>query len=61
MGGNVDDTAWQSALANGSAAAMDRGRFRAIATLYAQYARIQKLIDSDAEFQRKTSGIGVHN
>ena len=46
---DASDTAWRGALANGSLAAIDPDRFRAIAGLYAQYAQIQKLVDSDRE------------
>lgn len=46
---DASDTAWRGALANGSLAGMDPGRFRGIADLYARYAQVQKLVERDRE------------
>jgi hypothetical protein len=44
---DVTDTAWRSAIANGSASAMKPERFRSIADIYATFDAVRKALASD--------------
>ncbi len=46
---DVTDTAWRSAIANGSASAMQPDRFRSIADLYATFDGVHKALATDQD------------
>ena len=53
LDGDLLDTAWRSANANGTVAALDPVRYRALANLYATFALIQQSLETDRDAAAK--------
>ena len=53
LGEDLSDTAWQSANVTGALSALKPERYRAIASLYASFALVQQIVETDRDASNK--------